>query len=116
MYTDFEVLPNGNLKISLNKNGKDDLIELKEKHEKIGTLQIWWELNEGMFTNGYSEIQPEQIGALTSAPIISDGFIDEETTKEEFKQTKFWWFPNYMVIDEVAELFEKGFVIFDKVN
>lgn len=111
MYTDFEELENGNLKITLNKRGKEELAELKERFEKIG-YAIWWELNEGKFCNGYTEVKPEDIGALTSSPLIANGIIDEETTQEELDNTKVWFFPNYQVISEIEELFEKGEVIF----
>lgn len=111
MYTEFEQTNTG-LIIRLNDRGREELADLKELHKEKGPVAIWWDLNEGMFCNGYNDIRPELIGALTDAPIISDGTIDEETTKEEFENTKFWWFPNYMVQDEVEELLTKGEVFF----
>ena len=107
-YTIFKVMPDGNLKISLNP-------ELTREERKEARKLDWWELNEYNFCNGFQELDDFArcyIGALTDSPIISDGVIDEETTEGEYECTKIWWFPNYMVQDEKAILFSKGNVIF----
>lgn len=111
-YTIFEVLPDGNLKISLNPELTID--EIWEAWEAD-----WWELNEYHFCNGYHEINDFArcyIGALTESPIISDGYIDDETTDEEIECTEIWWFPEYMVKDERKELFLNNEVIFTKAD
>lgn len=115
MYTTFEQTKDG-LLIKLNERGYDELEELKALHEEKGPIAMWWEINESMFCNGYSNVRPEQIGALTEAPIIADGIIDEETTQNELDNTKFWWFPDYMVRDEVLELLTKGEVFFPLIE
>jgi len=111
MYTTFEQKENG-LLIKLNERGHEEIEDLKALHKEKGPLAIWSELNESSFCNGYSEVLPEVIGALTSAPIISDSIIDKETTQEEQDNAKIWWFPDYMVRDEVEELLTKGEVFF----
>lgn len=114
MYTEFEETEKG-LIIRLNNRGRDELEELKTLHKEKGCLAIWWDLNEGMFCNGYHDIRPELIGALTDSPIISDTLFDEETGPEEKDHAKIWWFPEYQLVDEVEELLTKGEIIFTKV-
>lgn len=111
MYTIFEEQENG-LLIKLNDRGREELEDLTALHKEKGPVAIWFELNEAAFYNGYQDIRPEVIGALTSSPIIANDFIDEETTQEDLDNTKIWWFPNYMIIDEVEELLTKGEVFF----
>lgn len=111
MYTTFTQTPEG-LRIELTSEAKEEMDYLLERKDQIPYGAFWWELNEGQFCNGYSEVRPEDIGALTDGPIIADGFVGVNTTKEEFDNTKFWWFSDYMIRDEVEELLTKGFVVF----
>jgi hypothetical protein len=108
------------LRIELNTtpSAQEDIQEVRENLEsgKWGYHDAFWELCESPLCNGYSMVRPELIGALTDAPIISDGIFDEETTKEEANNSKIWWFPDYMVRDELRELLDKGFVIFTQTQ
>ncbi len=109
-YTIFEILPDGNLKISLNPDLTID--EIWEAWESE-----WWGLNEAEFCNGYFDVddyQRHRIGALTASPIISDTVIDEETTSSEINKANVWWYPEYQFMDEHKELFLNGHIIFDK--
>lgn len=112
-YTKFTPTPNG-LLIELTDEGKEAAADFLENLESGNSTydQSWWDLNEYNFCNGYRPVEPRDIGALTDSPIIADGHIDEETTQEELDNTKVYWFPNYMVIDELRELLTNGSVLF----
>ncbi len=112
-YTVFKVIEGGNLKISLTPEGKELIEEMRADSTK-GWLDIITELFEYEMCNGYSYVQPEHIGALTSSLIIGDGFIDEDTSIEDINTTNTWWFPDYQVLNEIDELYEKGYIIFQK--
>lgn len=95
---------NNDLIIELTEAGKEIAGEFLERLETENYHSLWWELNEYNFCNGWYEVRPETIAALTDSPIIADGIIDEETTSEEFNNINVYWFPNYIVIDELREL------------
>lgn len=104
----FVILPDGNLEINISGIEADTLAEMKLYQ---GTdEQFLWQFFESYLTNGYSLV-PEQHKGLTEAPMISDGFIDEET---DMDGVRVWAFMDYMVIDIKDELLEKGKVIFNK--
>ena len=121
-YINLEVLPNKNLSISLNtdKDIKEDLTELIELYNtgERDHVMIWLDLLEHHSCNDvYSYVMPEKIGALTDSPIIGyEAYLDEDGEIEENEDTKYWWFPNYMVTDELDELFNNGSVIFEAAN
>lgn len=76
-----------------------------------GTDQILCDLLEDHLCNGWEFIQPEEIGALTSANIISD-----EVTRDEdgniIEIGKVYWFPDYQIRSEVDDLADNGEVFF----
>jgi hypothetical protein len=56
-------------------------------------------------------VPPEDVGALTSAPILSDSAQRDDDGKLT-AIGNVWWFPEYAVTSELEELMEKGFVEF----
>jgi hypothetical protein len=98
-------LPNGNLELSLEESDdKEDILEHCRGYN-------WVNLFEYEFCNGWLAVQPEWIGALTDAPILTDGFmyIDDVTPNIT---GRVWWYPNYMVSDPAEVLCEEGKVVF----
>lgn len=111
---EFEVLPfSGDLKICLTEEGKDELALIRDENPNI----IWDELLESYSTNGsYTRINPEDIGALTSAPIITDHLEIDENDEDMISHGHIYWFPQYETVDELEELYLNGFVIFTKAD
>jgi hypothetical protein len=107
------ILPNGNLRIlrnPFNPDAQEDLVELHRKTYDI-TADI---LEDGRYLgNGWTTIDPAQIGALTDSPIIGYDFAYADTGDLEYVE-KVWWFPDYKVTDPYDLLIEKGFVDFEK--
>jgi hypothetical protein len=62
-------------------------------------------------------VDPADIGALTSSPIICDDAwtTHDDGTFELYPEAQVWWFPNYQVEDPVAILRETGEVVFTAV-
>ena len=131
-YLSVEPLPNGNLKVSLTDIGKE---ELKELMENAGLKDFEENLPKlyDIFTDLWDDVQSnselifhKDIGdagfGLTSAPGITDGYYYEGEDRHNLYKTNYpesaevYWFPDYMVIDPIAELFEKGEVIFTKAD
>ena len=66
---------------------------------------------EDHLCNGWEFIQPEEIGALTAAPILSDS-VTRDDSGNLLKVDQVYWFPDYAVRSELDELYENGEVFF----
>lgn len=108
----FEKLPNGNLKLTLTEAGWQ---ECQEADELVGQLPSLNDLIEYQLGNGWDEIAPEEIGALTSAPILSDTARYNDAGDLTGVGTVYW-FPAYEVFDPVERMYRKGEVIFQGVE
>lgn len=109
----FEITENGNLKIISEAEDKEMLEENKARHnaDDIGSLCDLLE-DTGWRPNGrLYDVRPEWIGALTDAPILTDGLTIEDNG-DATVHGNVWWFPNYMVENFMETLIEKGSVIF----
>lgn len=104
---DITILPNGNLEIKLEDSDDRDDIEGMRGAD-------WWKLFEDKCGNGWGIVEPEWIGALTDAPIVTDEYTFTDDEKHEVTG-RVWWFPNYMVEDPVETLLERGRVVFTAV-
>lgn len=120
----FTELPDGNLRIELTPEGSGELMGYifsdggtGEEGWVMTPDRIWSELIESYSSNGsYSMIRPEDIGALTEAPIIALNFGYDDVNERVVidQETKIWWYPDYQVSDELKELLYSGFVLFLK--
>ena len=105
------------MKVVINK--KDFVISLTTNEERAELKEINGmgeiDLDKSMYeffevliaNNSFEWILPEEIGALTSAPIL--GFKDENE-----KVTSVYWFPNYCITSPLLELLNTGKVIFQQ--
>lgn len=103
-HVDLKETPAG-LKIELLPEGRAWLqTERTADGWKRGTKFIFQDMLEDWFGCGWEWVLPEDIGALTSAPILRspDGAI--------------YWFPEYAVQCELEEMLSQGFVMFTKVK
>jgi hypothetical protein len=103
---------NGNLTF-LVENSQEDLQTIKDR---VGGDDVAF-LVEMLDTFGYagngvlSAIRPVDVGALTDAPMLSDGVALRDSGETDVTG-KVWWFPNYQVEDFATTLLEKGRVTF----
>lgn len=111
MNTQFNVDNSGNLIITLTEEGKQWLNE----YDKVNTDEFCFiELIEYQLCNGYSLVNPETVGALTSSLLLADGTLDDETTEEEARNTNVWYYNWYAVKTYLDDLKEQGYVIWYK--
>jgi hypothetical protein len=108
----FEELENGNLKISLTEEGKKELGFFLDSGSSNDS--IWYELLEESSCNGsYAMVDSYQTGDLTESPIIVSQLITEDDGEVIIDETiEKWWFPAYMVTDELTKLLNDGEIIF----
>lgn len=99
-YVRMERLPNGNLRMHLTSYGSG-WAEAVETTRQYGGNDVE-KLRHMLRTTDYHIIRPEQIGALTDAPIIGDN-----------EETLVWWYPAYEVRDCVEIAVRDGYVDFE---
>lgn len=101
-----EILADGNLEMSANQMDKDFIRDMKSEfdteiaRESVFISEI---LNGDPMGNGisYEQVSPEEIGALTSAPIISDG-------------TNVYGYMDYQILNFLDELAKGNTVTWQK--
>lgn len=110
-YTEFETLPNGNLCIRLLEEERASVEEIAAQDltadGKLAQV-IEWQLS-----NGWEFVRPEDIGALTEAPILTEE-IDTDDRGTVLSVGTVYWYPQYDVSDPVAKLLENGYVDFER--
>lgn len=93
-------------------NGDLEVFFQSEKDKEDFDAKDIYDAFEELTGNGYDFVDPEEVGALTDAPIL--GIVSHDDNGELTGIEKLWWYPNYAVTDPVAELKEKGKVVFTK--
>lgn len=111
------ILPNGDLKITANNEARRMIADGARSYGYNGAEQVVGELLHEL----YEFVRPEDIGALTDAPILcgSDDCYyadDGEFTLHDAGNVPVYWFPDYCIRDPWEELRSKGYVIFSVVN
>lgn len=109
---DFDITPQG-LKITLTPEGREEIQEAIEDQKNIGAVAFLIDLCEHPLCNGWTEVRPEEVGALTDSTIFAREFDRDDEGKLTSVGDVFW-FPNYMVENPVQTMLDKGFVIFAK--
>lgn len=60
-------------------------------------------------------VVPEELGALTDAPILSDEIV-RDSTGSIIEAKRVYWFPDYQILDEIEEMRTKGRILFRGVS
>ena len=87
-------------KLEIDEDLRDQLV-LEESSKGIDLL---YDLLEDFIGEGWEWMAPEDIGALTDAPIIMD------------PNDYVYWYSNYMVQSPVEDLIEKGETFFERAE
>jgi hypothetical protein len=113
-YVDLRKSEGGDLEIVLNKGGQANFDEIVEERDAHGINAALYALLEDHLCNGWEMVPPEDIGALTAAPILSD-----EITRDDQGQVteagRVYWYPDYAVRDEIEELRAHLLLVFQGV-
>lgn len=92
---------------------KEELENLFEKEELGHGVVTAYDVISDYIGNGWDEILPEKIGAITEAPIIGRDVVwDDEGDVENAEAI--YWYPNYQIEDPFRVLLETGEVFFEK--
>ncbi len=105
----FEFTPKGNLVLVAEPTDTELLGDLLQRHggDDVSFLADLLETT-GWSPNGQlMQLSPEDVGALTDAPILTDDrTIDDDGVVSAVG--KVWWYPNYMVTNFAEELAQTG--------
>ena len=111
-YVDLKKLGNGRLKISLTDEGRQAFEGFERIRDQFGIDAAIREILEDHLCSGWEEILPEELGALTSAMLITDD-VERDNDGRIMRIGRVYWNPQYAVMDEIRELRERSFVLFD---
>ena len=113
-YVDLEKTEDGNLRIRLNRNGRRNFAEIREQRDAYGINAALYALLEDHLASGWEMVPPEDIGALTAAPIISDE-ISRDDEGRVTEAGRVYWYPDYQVRDEIEEIRTHLVLVFQAV-
>lgn len=107
----YKILEDGNLLLSVEAWEQDDL---QEMGEDIQTNDSLYSFFEGLICNSDIEwIKPEDIGVMTSAPIL--GITEQNEDGEITKIHNVWYYAAYVYNSPLEILRDEGEVIFERV-
>ena len=114
-YVDLEKARDGNLHIHLNRNGRRHFADIREQRDAFGITAALYTLLEDHLCSSWEMVPPEDIGALTAAPILSDEIVRDDDGRVT-EAGRVYWYPDYQVRDEIEELREHLILIFQGVT
>jgi len=106
---EFYKLDDGRLQIMLTREGRDEL------NSDEFTYPDFEEMIEWQLCNGWEFIWPEEIGALTDAPILSDA-AERDDKGVLTSVGRVYWYPQYQVHNPVEELDRRVSIYFQEVD
>jgi hypothetical protein len=110
-YVGLQKAGDGNVHIRLTRNGRRWFTDIREVRDAFGSNAALCVLLEDHLANGWELVPPEDIGARTAAPILSDEIVRDDRG-EVAELSRVFWFPDYAVRDEIEELHTRFVVIF----
>ena len=111
---DLEKAADGNLHIHLHRGGRRHFADIREQRDAFGITPrstLFWRID---LCNGWEMVPPEDIGAMTAAP-ISPTRSPGTTTGAATEAGRVYWYPDYQVRDEIKELREHLILVFQGV-
>jgi len=110
-YVDLRKPKEGDLEILLTGEGQANFDTVQEERDTHGIHAALCALLEDHLCNGWEMVPPEDIGALTAAPILSDEVVRDDNGRA-IEVGHVYWYPDYAVRDEIEELRKNLVLIF----
>jgi hypothetical protein len=114
-YVDLQKTGSGDLRIVLTENGRANFETIEEERDSHGINVALFALLEDHLCNGWEMVPPEDLGALTAAPILSDEIVRDEQGRL-VEAGRVYWYPDYAVRDEIEEIRTKSAIVFQGVT
>ena len=109
-YVNLQKTSNGTLRISLTDDGRHALGRFEQIRDQHGIDAAIRGLLEDHLCSGWAEILPGEIGALTSAMLLSDD-VQRDDDGRMARIGRIYFNTNYQVMDEIRELRERSCVV-----
>jgi hypothetical protein len=113
-FVDLEKTPEANLRI-VRTVGRRLFRDIQNVRKWLGIDAALRVLLDDHLASGWDEIRPEEIGALTSALLISDE-AERNNDGDLTNVGRVYWNPRYQVDDEIEDLRRRGDVLFRGVQ
>ena len=97
-------------------SSKDNQVFDRDEREEfldMPTDKALAELMEDHLGSGWMLVDPEDVGALTNAPMLTDDWGYDEDGNLEIGQI--YWFPDYAVRNEIKEILSRKGAFFESV-
>jgi hypothetical protein len=108
----YEITENKNLLLYVtDSKAFREVIDKRDDDDAYGWVEAWADALEHATGNGLCHVRPEQIGALTDAPILTDGSPSDDGSTIEPADANIWWWPQYEGTDPLDELFNNGRIV-----
>jgi hypothetical protein len=104
---EFTKTHDGNLQLSLTESGRESLPEVIEMRDQFGIDTAFLDLIAHQLGEGWEEIKPLEVGALTSSIILTDD-AGRDDLGVLTRCGRVFWHPNYAVEDPIETLQESG--------
>lgn len=99
------------LVFTADEETRKDLQVLRDKADYVYAEDA---MLEYALSNGLNWVRADDIGALTSAPILSDCCPDDDDSYPP--DARFWWFERYQIEDPIDTLITTGRVVFPEAH
>ncbi len=100
--------------VTLSAGDDFDTDELAKDLEEKGEIALTYDFFEDLVSNsGWNHVSPEDIGALTEAPILGDDVNYDDHGNLE-GTGNIYWYPNYQIRSYFEDLIEEGETFFER--
>jgi hypothetical protein len=113
-YVDLRKTAGDDLEIVLHPSGRRHFSEIRQQRDAYGIHAALCALLEDHLCNGWEMVPPEDIGALTAAPILSDEIVRDDDGRVT-EAGRVYWYPDYQVKDEIEEIRKHLVLLFQGV-
>lgn len=113
-YVDLQKTEGGDLAIMLTQDGQENFATIQEEKDARGIHAALCALLEDHLCSGWEMVPPEDLGALTSAPILSDEIVRDDEGRI-VEAGRVYWYPDYQVRDEIEEIRRDLILVFQGV-
>ena len=110
-YVNLAVMSDGRLRFTLTATGKEEIRDVMR--ENVGDIAQFDALMEDHLCNGWEEVYPEEIGALTDATLISNVVV-HDGNGDIIERDYIYYDPLYAIRSTPERLRTMGVVFWDR--
>jgi len=105
----------GDLRIERSEHGHKDFRVIEAVRDTQGSRAALFAMLEDHLLSGWEMIRPEEIAALTDAPILADD-VERDDRGRLTAVGRVYWYPEYQLLDPIEELRERFEIVLQGVS